>query len=417
MLEGGVANIVERKMTATLYTHHQKTVIADADITGDDTKRRLVGYIGGVDLTDGRYDTPEFKLFDYSATHATDFYQNCTLGATDKTGPREPWQDIHAKIEGPSVQELIQNFTERWTKQAKEKQQENLYNITKEEFDYDNVGEDSNNPWNVQIFRSATQDSCSFDKEKENLLNSKRGRLIDDSISRAYITAIRRAKHFIYIENQYFMGSAYSWRTDKETNTHNTIPREIVNKIISKIGIGERFAVYICIPMYPEGDPTSVPSQEILYWQRCTMDSMYSKVAEAINAHNLDTKPTDYLMFYCLGKRETKDQRPDHLEDPEEDTPACLAVKSLRHPIYVHSKLMIVDDDYIIIGSANINQRSMAGSRDTEIAMGGCQPDFMSTKEDIPKVNIICYLFLFLLIIFISRVISTPLDWRYGLPI
>ena len=391
MLEGsesGRVGLVEQKMAATLYTHHQKTVIADVEIPGDE-RRRLVGYIGGVDLTDGRYDTPEFKLFDYSATHATDFYQNCTLGATDKTGPREPWQDIHAKIEGPSVQELIQNFTERWTKQAKEKQQENLYNITKEEFDYDNVGEDSNNLWNVQIFRSATQDSCSFDKEKENLLNSKRGRLIDDSISRAYITAIRRAKHFIYIENQYFMGSAYSWRTDKETNTHNTIPREIVNKIISKIGNGERFAVYICIPMYPEGDPTSVPSQEILYWQRCTMDSMYSKVAEAIKANNLDTKPTDYLMFYCLGKRETKDQRPDHLEDPEEDTPACLAVKSLRHPIYVHSKLMIVDDDYIIIGSANINQRSMAGSRDTEIAMGASQPDFMSTKEDIPKVIIV----------------------------
>lgn len=35
---------------------------------------------------------------------------------------------------------------------------------------------------------------------------------------------------------------------------------------------------------------------------------------------------------------------------------------------------MIVDDEYVIIGSANINQRSMAGSRDTEIAMGAYQP-------------------------------------------
>ena len=37
--------------------------------------------------------------------------------------------------------------------------------------------------------------------------------------------------------------------------------------------------------------------------------------------------------------------------------------------IYVHSKMMIVDDEEIIVGSANINERSMAGDRDTEIAI------------------------------------------------
>ncbi|XP_004300745.1 PREDICTED: phospholipase D gamma 2-like [Fragaria vesca subsp. vesca] len=35
---------------------------------------------------------------------------------------------------------------------------------------------------------------------------------------------------------------------------------------------------------------------------------------------------------------------------------------------------MIVDDEYVIIGSANIDQRSMEGTRDTEIAMGAYQP-------------------------------------------
>ena len=34
---------------------------------------------------------------------------------------------------------------------------------------------------------------------------------------------------------------------------------------------------------------------------------------------------------------------------------------------------MIVDDDYIIVGSANINQRSMDGNRDSEIAIGAWQ--------------------------------------------
>lgn len=37
--------------------------------------------------------------------------------------------------------------------------------------------------------------------------------------------------------------------------------------------------------------------------------------------------------------------------------------------IYIHSKLMIVDDNYMICGSANINDRSMMGNRDSEIAV------------------------------------------------
>ncbi|KAG6789517.1 hypothetical protein POTOM_005619 [Populus tomentosa] len=39
------------------------------------------------------------------------------------------------------------------------------------------------------------------------------------------------------------------------------------------------------------------------------------------------------------------------------------------------------DDEYIIIGSANINQRSMDGARDSEIAMGGYQPNHLATRK------------------------------------
>lgn len=49
--------------------------------------------------------------------------------------------------------------------------------------------------------------------------------------------------------------------------------------------------------------------------------------------------------------------------------------------IYVHSKGMIVDDEYIILGSANINQRSLDGSRDTEIAIGAYQPHHSRAKK------------------------------------
>ena len=37
--------------------------------------------------------------------------------------------------------------------------------------------------------------------------------------------------------------------------------------------------------------------------------------------------------------------------------------------IYIHSKLMIIDDKTVLIGSANINDRSMLGYKDSELAV------------------------------------------------
>ena len=40
----------------------------------------------------------------------------------------------------------------------------------------------------------------------------------------------------------------------------------------------------------------------------------------------------------------------------------------------VAAQMMIMDDEYVLLGSANYNQRSLDGSRDTEIAVGAYQP-------------------------------------------
>ncbi|MGH0140609.1 UNVERIFIED_CONTAM: hypothetical protein FKN15_038897 [Acipenser sinensis] len=50
-------------------------------------------------------------------------------------------------------------------------------------------------------------------------------------------------------------------------------------------------------------------------------------------------------------------------------THAELAGKLVTELIYVHSKMLIADDNTVIIGSANINDRSMLGKRDSEMAV------------------------------------------------
>ncbi len=118
-----------------------------------------------------------------------------------------------------------------------------------------------------KLFRSITSDSALFDQTKTHLMNSKKGRIVDASIAQAYVQQIRNADRFIYIENQYFLGSAYCWLEDRDTNCNHTIPSELTQRIVEKILKRERFCVYVCIPMFPEGNPSSQAGQEVLYWQ------------------------------------------------------------------------------------------------------------------------------------------------------
>jgi phospholipase D1/2 len=47
--------------------------------------------------------------------------------------------------------------------------------------------------------------------------------LIDMSIHTAYVKAIRSAQRFIYIENQYFIGSSYNWNSNKDVGKETLI--------------------------------------------------------------------------------------------------------------------------------------------------------------------------------------------------
>ena len=75
------------------------------------------------------------------------------------------------------------------------------------------------------------------------------------------------------------------------------------------------------------------------------------------------------------------------MEEPENEQVKQVR-QSLRHPVYVHSKMSIFDDEYILVGSANINERSLGGNRDTEIAAGGYQPGHTVEEEGDPRGSV-----------------------------
>ncbi|KAK4410608.1 Phospholipase D alpha 1 [Sesamum angolense] len=391
--DGG--SIVQNLQISTMFTHHQKIVVVDSAMPGGGSqRRRIVSFVGGIDLCDGRYDTPFHSLFrTLDTAHHDDFHQpNFTEAAITKGGPREPWHDIHSRVEGPIAWDVLFNFEQRWRKQGGT-------DVLLQIRELDNViippspvmYPDDHETWNVQLFRSIDGGAAfGFPEAPEEAagagLVSGKDNIIDRSIQDAYIHAIRRAKNFIYIENQYFLGSCFGWDSDDinvdEIGALHLIPKELSLKLVSKIEAGERFTIYVVVPMWPEGIPESASVQAILDWQRRTIEMMYKDVVQALSAKGIEEDPRNYLTFFCLGNREVKrsgEYEPS--EAPEADSDYEAAQKARRFMIYVHSKMMIVDDEYIIVGSANINQRSMDGARDSEIAIGGYQPYHLATRK------------------------------------
>ncbi|KQJ97534.1 phospholipase D beta 1 isoform X1 [Brachypodium distachyon] len=398
---------VKQQETGTIFTHHQKTVIVDADAGCG--RRKIIVFVGGLDLCGGRYDTPGHPLFRTLQTLHKEDYYNPNFAPVDARGPRQPWHDLHSKIDGPAAYDVLQNFEQRWLKASKR------HGIKKLGKSYDdallsietipdmmNIKDaayfSDNDPetWHVQVFRSIDSNSAKgFPKDPQeatgkNLVCGKNV-LIDMSIHTAYVNAIRTAQHFIYIENQYFVGSSFNWGSNKRAGANNLVPIEIALKIANKIKVNERFSAYIVLPMWPEGNPTGRVTQRILYWQNKTMEMMYEIIYGALKEAGLDDmyEPQDYLNFFCLGNREVTDSpsASNTANNPQEQ-----ARKNGRFMVYVHSKGMIVDDEYVIIGSANINQRSMEGIRDTEIAMGAYQPQYTwANKISAPRGQIYGY--------------------------
>ena len=359
--------MVTRTEALTVYgmgfSHHQKTVVCDAPaLAGPEGARRVIAYLGGLDLASGRYDDHHHELFATLATaHADDFYQPSVSGLQPDLGPRQPWHDVHCKLEGPVARDVLHNFEMRWKKQAKNR--EALCNVIADPrvlpAQDDRVPEGAGT-WAVQMFRS-------IDHASALQVNG-----VEVGCAAGYVYAIRRAQRFIYIENQYLMGSCQYWASADADDIEcpNHIPIELAMRIATKIRNGERFAVYIVIPLHPEGAAESATVQGILFWQSETFRMMYAKVAEALRQFGpADAHPTDYLNVFFLGARDAGPAPPPGRLGRRQE----LLLSTRRHMVYVHSKTAIFDDQYIILGSANLNQRSLDGSRDTEITVGASE--------------------------------------------
>ena len=159
-----MTDTLQNQFASVGYTHHQKSVICDAPGEAE-ARPRLVAFVGGLDLTGGRYDTPNFELFKTLLNeHKGDFRNKNTNAVNALQGPREPWHDIHSKVEGRIAYDVFFNFYERWSRQGPQgKEFTDLQGILHSNINIDGpLNIDPNQAWNCQFFRSITDDSAEF---------------------------------------------------------------------------------------------------------------------------------------------------------------------------------------------------------------------------------------------------------------
>ena len=151
------------------------------------------------------------------------------------------------------------------------------------------------------------------------------------SIYQAYLNLINEAERFIYIENQFFISS------NSGDIVSNEIAITLVDKIKEKILANQEFMVVLFLPLLPgmDGnieDKSASHLRVILGYEHRTIDKGPNSILGQISQYT--KTPEKYFRVYGLR---------NHGVMPN-GNPAT-------EMVYIHSKLMIIDDKKAILGT------------------------------------------------------------------
>nr|XP_035134426.1 phospholipase D1 isoform X3 [Callithrix jacchus] len=230
--------------------------------------------------------------------------------------PRMPWHDIASAVHGKAARDVARHFIQRW----------NFTKIMKSKY------------------RSL---SYPFLLPKSQATAHELRYQVPGSVH-------------ANVQNQFFISCA----DDKVV--FNKVGDAIAQRILKAHRENKRYRVYVVIPLLPgfEGDISTGGGnalQAIMHFNYRTMCRGENSILGQLKAE-LGNQWINYISFCGLR------------------THAELEGNLVTELIYVHSKLLIADDNTVIIGSANINDRSMLGKRDSEMAV------IVQDTETVPSV-------------------------------
>jgi phospholipase D1/2 len=165
-------------------------------------------------------------------------------------------------------------------------------------------------------------------------------------------------------------------------NIVNIVAGALVERIEQAIYDGRPFHVYLVLPVHPEG---TLNTLNIMTQTHLTMQSLVFGSTSLVNEVRRAVLEREYRkdkskpMSFAEAKKAVAalplDQRAAAVGAKWKDYLTLLNLRNwdviggrpVTEQIYVHSKLIIVDDRVAVLGSANINDRSTMGDRDSEL--------------------------------------------------
>lgn len=389
-------NFIMREALDVFASHHQKLIIIDYELPQSPT---CTGFVMGHNMHRGYWDTSKHYYYDIDANRVPGF---------------GPWQDISTHVCGPILYDLEQNFVTAWDRvhqaikapQYKHQLAEQRQHIKPDDF----------------ACKSDMQMQAQFCRTQPEEQGAKSGDY-DRSILAIYNKVLNNTHHYVYMENQYFRYPAFARLIKKRaveladarakhgidseplylfvlTNTPDSWrSSSSTYRMLDELGQqqlmpeAQRTAYYeegVYVYTYPTFiDQDQLSAKDIERLEQIKTKEDIKKMSEDGEGWDIDGKDgkkpfelqeqdnlkvlvgtltSDSSVVYPEGPRTQMSQEPDIHPQYRSET--------IRYRnIYIHSKLLIVDDLFTFVGSANINTRSFwvdsesgIGIPDTDLA-------------------------------------------------
>ncbi len=270
-----------------------------------------IAFVGGIDLTlqaDGDYDRWDTRY------HPA---ESPVRGSTHSSS-MHPWHDAHMRIEGPAVADVRRNIIQRWMEVAARRDGPVWPGGLP-----DDVPEPISGGSLAQIIRSIPKDT--YDFAPEGIF----------TIRDAYMRAVSAAQRYIYLESQYFWPETY--RGIDSLLWGGKSPEMLAFLDALGDALNRGVLVGIVLPDHPNCGRI---------YTDAGLDYIREQAPDAVKAGK--------LLALTLGA-----------DSRSEDAPGGLFYR----PVYVHAKVGIVDDHWLTIGSANLNNRGFGADAEMNISL------------------------------------------------
>jgi phosphatidylserine/phosphatidylglycerophosphate/cardiolipin synthase-like enzyme len=272
--------------------------------------------LGSIDVNTARWDR---------SAHAT----------ADPLRPDPMWltHDTGVQITGPATADLDLCFRERWNDSSRTLGMMPIWNAPLISTRVATGPADG--PHSVQVTRTyglATSTSIAYSWYSRG----------EFTTWASYLNAISKATQYIYIEDQYFLPWGFPPRFNRSSIGDREVGRNV--DVIYQLGQALRRGVNVAVLVPHKSDEGEIIGRMQIFQRNLGVNYLRSVSAEA--------GAGELVVAY--------------LNNGTDD-------------IYVHSKLMLVDDEFTLIGSTNVNARSM--THDSEVQVGIVDADEAFTRE------------------------------------